>query len=512
MAPSVHDESARGCCLGLAGNQSTGGAARLRALQRIATFALTGMVIVACVALATLTTVSRRNARRVMRQNDVLRAINIIRIDLSSYGRESGLAYLTGDPRYERARTERETDMVTHIANARAVITEPAKRALLEQASWQIRDYVALRREVERRRESPRDVLVAMSPAINAPLVTLQELSHRGFDELTQTERTTARWELVENILGIGIAVLVLAGFFVLSTVFRRWVFRPLLALSDGLGRFAGGDRAVRVVPDGVEQLRRSADSFNDMAASLERRHQELLTFLAGVAHDLRNPLAAMRMGVQLLGPERQHVPEEKARRTLDLIGRQVTRLERMVGDFLDAARIEGGHLELKLERQDVRSFAEEAVELYASSSVGHRIVFCAPETPVDVRCDGARIAQVMNNLVSNAIKYSPNGGDVLLSVSRSDGEAIISVTDSGIGIAPDDLQDIFEPFRRTGASRETAPGVGLGLSVARRIVEAHGGRIEVQSTVGVGSTFRLHLPLIGPKEASEPVAALALH
>jgi signal transduction histidine kinase len=284
------------------------------------------------------------------------------------------------------------------------------------------------------------------------------------------------------------------------------------LALSDGLARFAGGDRAARVVPDGVQALRHSAESFNDMAASLERRHQELLTFLAGVAHDLRNPLAAMRMGVQFLDPEHREVPEEKARKTLELIGRQVTRLERMVGDFLDAARIESGHLELKLERQDVRAFAQEAVELYAASSMRHRIVFSAPETPVEVRCDGERIAQVVNNLVSNAIKYSPRGGDVLLSVSESHGEVIVSVTDSGIGISPADVQDIFEPFRRTGASRETAPGVGLGLSVARRIVEAHGGRIEVQSTVGVGSTFRLHLPLAGPKEASEPAAASPLH
>jgi signal transduction histidine kinase len=99
-----------------------------------------------------------------------------------------------------------------------------------------------------------------------------------------------------------------------------------------------------------------------------------------------------------------------------------------------------------------------------------------------------------------------------LLSVSRSGNEAILSVTDSGIGISPTDAQRIFEPFRRTGASRETAPGVGLGLSVARRIVEAHGGRIEVKSTVGLGSTFRVHLPLSGPAEASAPAAASLLH
>jgi signal transduction histidine kinase len=496
----------------LAGGRKAGDAARLRTLARIGTFAVTGMVIIACVALATLTTISRRNARRVAHQNDVLRAINVIRIDLTSYGRESGLAYLTRNPEYERVRTIREADLLFHVAHARDVISEPEKRALLDRASTQIRDYVALRREVERRNESPRDVLLAVSPAIEAPLGTLHELSRQGFDAVSNAQRKSARWELLENVLGIGIAALVLIGFFTVVTAVRRWVFRPLLELSDGIDRFAAGDRAVRVVTDGAEPLRHTADSFNDMAARLERQQQELLTFLAGVAHDLRNPLAAMRMGVQLLEPERRRVSEEKARRTLDLIARQVTRLERMVGDFLDATRIEGGHLELRLQPLDVRAFAQEAIELYASSSMKHRIVLSAPETPVEVRCDGARIAQVMNNLVSNAIKYSPGGGDVLLSVSRSDSEAILSVSDSGIGISSSDVPHIFEPFRRTGASRETAPGVGLGLSVARRIVEAHGGHIEVKSTVGLGSTFRVRLPLSGPADASEPAAASALH
>jgi two-component system, OmpR family, sensor histidine kinase MtrB len=498
--------------VGLAGNRTAGGAARLKTLARIGTFALTGMVIVTCVALATLTTVSRRNAQRVTHQNDMLRAINAVRIDLTAYGRESGLAYLTGDPEYERVRTAREAQLLSHVAQARDLITGPAKRALLDRASTQIRDYVVLRREVERRNESPRDALLAVSPAIEAALGTLHGLSRQLYDDVSNTEHKTARWELLENILGIAIAVLVMIGFVIVSAALRRWVFRPLLGLSEGIDRFAAGDRAARVVPDGAEPLRHTADSFNDMAARLERQQQDLLTFLAGVSHDLRNPLAAMRMGVQFLGPGRRQASEEKTQKTLDLIGRQVTRLERMVGDFLDATRIEGGHLELQLQRRDVRAFVQEAVELYGSSSMAHRILFSAPERPVEVRCDGERIAQVMNNLVSNAIKYSPGGGDVPLSVSQSGGEAILSVTDSGIGISPADLQHIFEPFRRTGASRETAPGVGLGLSVARRIVEAHGGRIEVQSTIGVGSTFRVHLPLAGPAEAHERTVASPLH
>jgi len=174
-----------------------------------------------------------------------------------------------------------------------------------------------------------------------------------------------------------------------------------------------------------------------------------------------------------------------------------------MVGDFLDAARIESGHLELQLRRRDLRELAQEAVELYGASSRAHRLVYSPAETPVEVRCDAERIAQVLNNLVSNAIKYSPQGGDVRVSVTASKGDAIVAVQDSGIGIAPEDQKHIFEPFRRTGASRDTAPGVGLGLSVAHQIIEAHGGRIDVESTLGVGSTFRVHRRSPAPRRGT---------
>jgi signal transduction histidine kinase len=204
-------------------------------------------------------------------------------------------------------------------------------------------------------------------------------------------------------------------------------------------------------------------------------------------------------MGVHLLRAEPPPAEEKKVH-TLALIGAQVSRLQRMVDDFLDARSIESGQLGLQLQLLDVRTLAQEAVDLNAGSSIAHRIVYSAPNSPVQVFCDGARIAQVLNNLVSNAIKYSPRGGDVLVSVVVAGDEATLAVRDSGIGIAPADTKHIFEPFRRTRASREIAPGVGLGLSVARRIVEAHGGRIEVDSKLGAGSTFRVHLPLSGPE------------
>ena len=142
-----------------------------------------------------------------------------------------------------------------------------------------------------------------------------------------------------------------------------------------------------------------------------------------------------------------------------------------------------------------MRSLVEEVVELHRPSSELHRFEYTVPETPVPWRCDSTRLSQVLTNLVSNAIKYSPKGGVVSLRLEATDHEAVVSVTDEGVGVAPGDIANLFEPFMRSRAASKDIPGVGLGLSVSRRIALAHGGDIEVESRAGVGSTFRLRLP-----------------
>jgi signal transduction histidine kinase len=166
-----------------------------------------------------------------------------------------------------------------------------------------------------------------------------------------------------------------------------------------------------------------------------------------------------------------------------------------MVFDFVDAARIEAGRLELQLETCDVREIARVPIDLFEPTAPAHRLSLVAPHEPVLVTCDPARIEQVLNNLLSNAIKYSPRGGRVTVAIEPRDDFVALSVTDEGVGISAEDRALIFEPFRRTGSSKESVPGVGLGLFIAKRIVESHGGRITVGSAPEKGSTFRVELP-----------------
>lgn len=185
--------------------------------------------------------------------------------------------------------------------------------------------------------------------------------------------------------------------------------------------------------------------------------------------------------------------------------------MDRMVSDLLDSSRIESGQLELRLDTRDLRDVVLRVVELQQDSRTDRRFVLSVCEAPVPVRCDVLRIEQVLNNLLNNAVKYSPEASDVLVMLSATREFARLSVTDHGAGIPMSDRERIFAPFSR-GANVGAIAGVGLGLSVSRRIVVAHGGTIDVDSTPGAGSTFTVELPLAGvppaPPAGSDPAAS----
>jgi signal transduction histidine kinase len=242
------------------------------------------------------------------------------------------------------------------------------------------------------------------------------------------------------------------------------------------------------------------------MAHSLARQREERLAVLAGVAHDLRNPLAGLKWGIHALELEQS---EAQRGLTCTRLNRQVDLLSRMLEDLLDTTRIEAGKLQMQPEEFDVRDVAEEITRLYERTSPEHEIVLDQPDEPVIVYADPLRIEQVLGNLLSNAIKFSPGGGSIEFTITTENDEIRLCVSDSGIGIATEEMADLFTPFQRRRS--DVAPGAGLGLSVVRRIVAAHRGRIEVDSELGIGSTFCVRLPLgttPGAKEKSDAGSA----
>ena len=221
--------------------------------------------------------------------------------------------------------------------------------------------------------------------------------------------------------------------------------------------------------------------------------------FLAILAHELRSPLAPIRNSaqiMQLVGPQ-----EPRMQSAIDVIERQTRHLTRLVDDLLDVSRINLGKIDLRKERIDVGSVVQSALETSRPMiDLGHHeLLISVPEDPVFVRADAVRLAQVFSNLLNNAAKYTEHGGRIQLVAQRDSDQVAISIKDSGVGIAPDMLPHVFQMFVQVDRSLERSrSGLGIGLALAQRIVEMHGGSLTAHSSgvAGKGSEFIVRLPI----------------
>jgi signal transduction histidine kinase len=267
-----------------------------------------------------------------------------------------------------------------------------------------------------------------------------------------------------------------------------------------------GGEDRYSLTPLG-ERLLRTSFAGNaeqaDMLAEVERMRTELLST---IAHELRTPLTAVRTSVGLLLDPAVEPSHEQQRTLLGTIDRNATRMQRVVGDILDLARFRAGRVQLQLRRFDARELAASAITSVAplAATRGQAIELVAPAERVPVFADYRRLEQAVVNLLSNANTYSPEGSRITVSVGSAGDSVSWAVADEGHGIAPEDQARLFERFFVAGRDRRAAvSGVGLGLPITRLIVEAHGGRIDVESRVGRGSTFTITVPARGPDEGS---------
>ena len=407
---------------------------------------------------------------------------------------EFGLVSLR-DAREPIARATSETLIRLELADAERYVGNQRERDVLDDLIRKVNAYL----------EQVENAALATPPggriddktqeAFEAAFASARTWSLLNLEQSRATKIVRSRWDRIASIVGAAAIIVLLGGIASVALWLQRKTFRPAVQLVRVIERYAGGEVSARAREQGAEELRTIAHQFNDMASSLERQRESQSTFLAGVAHDLRNPLSALKMAIDLIPPDQPLPPEPRLRELIGRIGRQIDRLQRMVYDFLDASRIESGNLELRIEPHDARDLVQATLDLFEPATHTHKLIASIPEAPVELRCDAMRIEQVLSNLVGNAIKYSPPGTTVRLAIAERQHAVELSVIDQGIGISPDDLKHVFEPFRRAHAAKRTAGGIGLGLFVARKIVEAHGGTIAVTSTPGSGSTFTVRLP-----------------
>ena len=249
----------------------------------------------------------------------------------------------------------------------------------------------------------------------------------------------------------------------------------------------------LRLREDEVEHARQLGMALHRLQ-EMDRRKDD---FLAMLGHELRNPLGAINNAIYVLGTRTS--TDEWMTRYRRIIDRQINHLSRIVDDLLDASRVRLGKINLERRPVDLRSVVQRWQEAFGTTAqqTTHQLEFDLPAAPVTVLGDPVRLEQILANLLTNALKYTPPGGRIAVSVASEAAEAVVHIRDTGIGISPEILPHVFDLFTQADESlARSQGGLGLGLSLVRSLVEMHGGRVEARSTLGVGSDFMVRLPL----------------
>ena len=476
-----------------------------------------GLMLVAVSNLTRSTNVQASSRDATTATLGVQQVVNELESSLRAY-------LLTGDPRFltawQKARDQADPSLGRLT---RLLADQPEQRAKADQLTSLVRDYVSEYGDplVRIHRISPE---AARSPVATREGAFRIDTIRARLDGLLTNEVTLASADAnaskhaASRAVRIGIAALTTAALLLMlyALFLVRWIAVPVQSVAEGASRVASGDLSTRLPERGAAEIRSLTTAFNAMARSLEQKQRELeaekeelrhserlkAQLVSIVSHELRTPLTSI-LGYARLLQSREFTPEETVR-YLTIIREQGQRLTDLLDHFLDSESVETGKLELELETFDLRELLTHEAQLAADTSQRHTIEVTGGADPLPVRADRDRIVQVFGNLLGNAIKYSPDGGRIEITGTVHGENVRVAVRDEGIGISEKNRSRIFTKFFRGDARESGIPGTGLGLSVSREIVEAHGGSVGFKSNEDAGSCFWFELPLA---ELSAPVA-----
>ncbi len=312
--------------------------------------------------------------------------------------------------------------------------------------------------------------------------------SELSLDSLQILFQSIGRFFLWGGLVAIVIAV-------ILSYFFSRRVLSPVRALTQAARQLGSGDFSQRVDVKGNTELDQLGDTFNTMADNLGRAEELRKNMVADIAHELRTPLTNIKGYLEAARDGVIEANEDTVRK----LDEEATLLARLVEDLQELSLAEAGELKLKCETGNIDRVIESATQMMQAkaSQKGVTLESTLSDNLPEVNIDFHRISQVLRNLIENAVNYTPDGGMVTVSARQLNNLIEISVEDTGDGIPAEDLENIFERFYRVDKSRtRSTGGSGLGLTIARRLVEAHGGKIKADSEPGAGSRFSFTIPV----------------
>lgn len=311
------------------------------------------------------------------------------------------------------------------------------------------------------------------------------------------TSLSAVQQQLISVFLMVAVAALAAA------LVFSQVITKPITALNRTIQKMGKGDLSARVKVRGSGELRQLAESYNTMAEQLERLDKSRNQFVSNASHELKTPLATMKILLESLIYQ-PDMPAELRAEFMQDMNHEIDRLTSIITDLLTLTQMDSRRMELHPSMVELSDLVEETLRLLTPAAEQRSQTLTGQITPgISLVADRSKLGQIIYNLTENGLKYTPDGGQVTVSLYTEGRTAVLTVQDNGVGIPKEDQSHIFERFYRVdkARSRETG-GTGLGLSIVRQLVTLHKGSIAVDSTPGEGSTFTVRLPMDG-KEVS---------
>lgn len=426
-----------------------------------------------------------------------------LREQIPTLMRHETRAIVLKDPAYQALHRREAEEFEARLQRLAKILDGHAPRQVLEEVRARFTDYLGLvEREWEAvgRGKSSQALRLSEGPtrdALEALEASLERLLVESRADLEQKVEAAGRLDRAARIVtSVSLAISLAVGLGLAWMVAVR-IARPIRALSRATQLIARGEYDLPITVRSRDEVGELAQAFREMAEKLREMDALKEQFFSNISHEIRSPLWSIQMATGLLreNPADPLGPKQEA--LIEIIRSDAEKILRLTALILALSRLRSGRLQLDLAESDLRRIVEDAAQEVRPSAEAKQITLTValPDPSPQLVCDEDRIQQVLTNLLMNAVKFTPAGGQVVVTGREEGGELIITVEDTGVGIPTAQLPYVFEPYHQAHPGRD---GIGLGLAIVKGFVEAHGGRVWAESREGEGSRFHVALPRAG--------------
>jgi len=434
--------------------------------------------------IASTTKLQSMNAR-VLKDSQAIEVAHQIENAILSERREDLLWRATGDSAFLKRKSsfvEKLTPLVRELTASDSSFGKSDGTSHIRQLFEQYRTKALA---------DPIHSLAEVSGSADRLLRAVEDFRERNHTQMTETLALSKRLNTMVDRWSIGLILFVLCFAALGAVLLLKRIIIPTFALSRVAERFGKGESAVRARVYNNDELGMLSRAFNEMTENIKLLEQDRRHFIASLAHDIRNPMVLIGGTARRL-KKKQAVVEEKMP-LLNCIIEQADAVEELIGELVDTVRLEDGNAAFSMAEVDLHDLLKTILSKQATMLSSHHLTY--EGDPCRVWGDARRLERVVNNLISNAVKYSERGSAIDIRLRRERDRGVITVKDAGVGIPPEKITTLFQPFRRLAGTKKMAKGSGLGLFSVKKIIDGHGGKITIASEPGRGTTVTIGLP-----------------